>query len=518
MNKTSHDAALEHPWSVPPEEVLSALEVERDEGLSKQEIEQRREKYGPNRLREAETRSAWEILVEQFKSLIVGLLVVAGIVSFALGDLEEGIAIFVVVVINAAIGFVTELQAVRSMEALQELSTVDAKVRRGGLVEEISAEKLVPGDIVILESGDIVSADLRLLEASKLQANESALTGESVPVSKQVEPVEEDLEVADRNSMVYKGTSITRGSGEGVVVRTGMETELGEISTLVQEAEEEVTPLEKRLDALGRRLIWITLGLAVLVAVAGILSGKETRLMIETAIALAVASIPEGLPIVATVALARGMWRMARRNALINRLSAVETLGSTNVIITDKTGTLTENQMTVKRINLSCGNLTVEGEGLEPEGRFLRDGQPIDPTDTEIVAQMLKVGMLANNANVNLDEDTDDDREDVEAVGDPMEVALLVVGIKAGWRRQELLEELPETREVAFDPEVKMMATINRRNGDYYVAVKGSPEAVLEVSEHILTRDGAEPLDEQDRVVFEQDGWIWFPPPGCDQG
>lgn len=502
MNNTTNEASLEHPWSVPAEEVLSALDVERDEGLSEEEVKQRREEYGSNRLREAETRSAWEILIEQFKSLIVGLLVVAGIVSFIFGDLEEGIAIFVVVVINAAIGFVTELQAVRSMEALQELSTVDAKVRRGGLVEEIPAEKLVPGDIVVLESGDIVSADLRLLEASKLQANESALTGESVPVSKQVEPVEEDVEVADRNSMVYKGTSITRGSGEGIVVSTGMETELGEISTLVQEAEEEVTPLEKRLDALGRRLIWVTLGLAVLVAIAGILSGKEIRLMIETAVALAVASIPEGLPIVATVALARGMWRMARRNALINRLSAVETLGSTNVIITDKTGTLTENQMTVKRINLSCGNLTVEGEGLEPAGRFLRDGEAIDPTDTELVAQTLKVGMLANNANVNLDEDTDDDQEDVEAVGDPMEVALLVAGIKAGWRRQELLEELPEAREVAFDPEVKMMATFNRQNGDFYVAIKGSPEAVLEVSEHILTRDGTEPLDEQDREYW----------------
>ncbi|MGC9357997.1 MAG: cation-translocating P-type ATPase, partial [Anaerolineae bacterium] len=266
---------------------------------------------------------------------------------------------------------------------------------------------------------------------------------------------------------------------------------------LVEQAEEETTPLEQRLNQLGHRLIWITLALAVVVAVSGILSGREIRLMIETAIALAVASIPEGLPIVATVALARGMWRMAKRNALINRLSAVETLGSTNVIITDKTGTLTENQMTVTRIILPSGRVDVEGEGLKTEGGFIRDGHSIDPTEKEIVAQALKVGILANNASLTLEED------DTRAVGDPVEVALLVAGAKAGWRHDELVETLPEVREEAFDPQIKMMATFHEQDdGQYYVAVKGGPEAVLDVSTHILTPDGVKDLPQEEHETW----------------
>ncbi|MGC9358399.1 MAG: cation-transporting P-type ATPase, partial [Anaerolineae bacterium] len=257
MNEKNNENAstdLTKPWTTPWEEVVEALDVDPGTGLSADEVERRQQRYGPNRLREAEQRGVWEILVEQFKSLIVGLLALAGIVSFAFGDIEEGIAIIVVIVINAAIGFVTELRAVRSMEALQELSSVDAKVRRGDTVEVIPAEELVPGDIVVLGGGDIVTADLRLIEANKLQINESALTGESVPVGKQVEPVEEEVPLAERVNMAFKGTSVTRGSGEGIVVNIGMETELGEISTLVEQAEEETTPLEKRLNQLGHRL------------------------------------------------------------------------------------------------------------------------------------------------------------------------------------------------------------------------------------------------------------------------
>ncbi len=493
---------LEQPWTRSSEAILEALDVSPDEGLSAAEVERRRQRYGHNRLRDTEPRSAWEILIEQFKSVIVALLGAAAILSFAFGEVVEGVAIAVVILINAAIGFVTELRAVRSMEALQQLSSVRAKVRRDGQVEAIDAEAIVPGDIVVVDGGDVVTADLRLIEASKLQANESALTGESVPVGKQTAPVEGDIPLAERASMLFKGTAVTRGAGKGVVVATGMDTELGHISSLVEEAEDEITPLEQRLSELGHRLIWVTLGIAALVAAMGVVSGRELLLMIRSSIALAVASIPEGLPIVATVALARGMWRMARRNAVVNRLSAVETLGSTNVILTDKTGTLTENRMTVTHIALPASDDTsyqidVSGEGLELEGAFSREGETIDPAQHDVLRQALEVGVLCNNAA--LPEHEPDDEQ--AAVGEPTEVALLVAGAKAGIDRQDLTDELPEVREVAFDPEVKMMATLHERREDagYRVAVKGALEPVIAASSHVLTADGRRELTDEER-------------------
>jgi len=485
---------LDRPWWAHTyQEGLDALGVSADEGLDASEVRRRRKRFGANRLRQAESQSVWQILLEQFKSLIVLLLVAAAALSFAFGEWVEGVAITAVILINAMIGFVTELRAVRSMEALQQLVSVSAKVRRDGHAQEIRAEELVPGDIVLLEGGDVVTADLRLIEASKLQANESALTGESVPVSKQVESLEEDVPLADRSNMVFKGTAITRGAGEGVVIATGMDTELGHISSLVEEAEEEVTPLEKRLEQLGRRLIWVTLVIGAFVAVAGILAGREILLMVETAIALAVASIPEGLPIVATIALARGMWRMAHHNALINRLSAVETLGATNVILTDKTGTLTENRMTVTRMALPSGQVEVGGEGLEIEGTFSRDGTSIALSDDKVLRRALEVGVLCNNAALERDD------SEITAVGDPVEVALLVAGAKAELQRDLLVEEKPEVREIAFDPEVKMMATFHQEDSRYQVAVKGALEAVMGVSSQILTSKGEREMSDEDR-------------------
>ena len=502
----THSANGGAPWARSSQEVIEGLNVSVDQGLSAAEVKERRERYGRNRLRDTETRSAWDILIEQFKSVIVALLATAAVLSFAFGELIEGVAIAVVILINAAIGFVTELRAVRSMEALQELSQVSAKVRRDGQVKEIPAEEIVPGDVVLVDGGDIVTADLRLFEASKLQANESALTGESTPVGKRTEPLAEDVPIAERASMLFKGTAVTRGAGKGVVVATGMETELGHISSLVEEAEEEITPLEKRLGQLGQRLIWVTLGIAALVAVAGVVAGREILLMIRSAIALAVASVPEGLPIVATVALARGMWAMRERNAVVNRLSAVETLGSTNVILTDKTGTLTENRMTVTRLALpsvedTASQIDVSGEGLKLEGRFSRDGHEVDPDEDEILRRALEVGVLCNNASL-----TDNDEDDeLSAVGEPTEVALLVAGAKAGIRREELVEAMPEVREVAFDPEIKMMATFHERregNGGYRVAVKGALEPVIEASTHVLTADGKRELTDDERQAW----------------
>jgi Ca2+-transporting ATPase len=486
------------PWARSWEEILEILDVREGEGLDIQEAKKRRRRYGRNRLRSAKRRSAWAILGEQFKSLLVALLAVAGALSIAFGEWVEGGAILAVIFINAAIGFVTELRAVRSMEALQRMGSVDAKVRRHGQVQEIRAENIVPGDIVVVEGGDVVTADLRLIEASKLQADESALTGESVPVDKQTQGVGEEAPLAERASMLHKGTAVTRGSGEGVVVATGMDTELGHISSLVEEAEEELTPLEKRLDQLGRRLVWITLVIAAVVAAAGILAGREILLMIETAIALAVATVPEGLPIVATIALARGMRRMARRNALINRLSAVEALGATNVICTDKTGTLTENQMTVVEIALAEGDIQLSGEGLKTSGGFSRNGESIDPAEHEALYRALRVGVLCNNAELHHGEGDGE----VEAIGEPLEVALLVAGAKGEIYRDDLLESQPEARKVAFDPDTKMMATFHEKEGSYRIAVKGAPQPVLTASGRILTRDGEQSLDDRDRNTW----------------
>lgn len=495
-------AEIDKVWTRSNERVLDELDVSRD-GLNGEEVKQRRERYGPNQLREAQRKSAWEILIEQFKSLVVILLVVAAIVSFAFGDIIEGIAITVVIFINAGIGFSTELSAVRSMEALQKMSDVSAKVRREGEIREVSANKLVPGDIIVVGGGDIVTADARLIEASKLQTNESALTGESVPVSKQVEPLGEEVPLAERANMIYKGTSVTRGSGEAVIVATGMDTELGQISSLVEEAEDEVTPLEKRLDDLGRKLVQVVLVIAAIVAGVGILAGKEAFTMVETAIALAVASVPEGLPIVATIALARGMRRMAERNALINQLSSVETLGATSVILTDKTGTLTENQMTVSRYAFASGEVEVSGEGLELEGDFSKDGSEIDPTDRETLELALRVGVLCNNAVLSINNNAENDDQNNQAVGDPLEIALLVAGAKAGLRRAELLEEYPEAREVAFDTETKMMATYNDEDGRYRVSIKGAPSAVLNVSTTLMEDGQKKDMTEEMRQQWQ---------------
>jgi Ca2+-transporting ATPase len=486
------------PFSHSPETVLKNLNVSLDKGLSTAEAKKRLKHYGPNRLREAKKKSAWLVLANQFKSLIVLLLGAAALSSFAFKDWIEGAAILVVIVVNSAIGFFMEIRAVRSMEALQRLVRISARVRRDGQTLEVLAEEIVPGDLVLLEGGDLVPADIRLVEASKLQADESSLTGESSPVSKQIEQLEGDVSLAERLNMIFMGTAITRGSCEGVVVATGMNTELGNISSLVEEAQEESTPLEKRLDQLGHKLIWVTLLITTLVAIAGILRGKEILLMIQTAIALAVAAIPEGLPIVATITLARGMMRMAKRNALVNRLSSVETLGATNVICTDKTGTLTENRMTVTRIDIESGEVEISGEGLKNKGDFIRNGGIFDPLSDCVIKRTLEIGVLCNNAS--LEEETDGKSK---VVGDPLEVALLVAGARAGIYRRDLLRISAEVREEAFDPDINMMATFHRENGRYRVAVKGAPEAVIAGSSSVFTANGEKEMSEA-----LQQGWL----------
>jgi Ca2+-transporting ATPase len=488
------------PWASPWEDVARQLGTPTEHGLTAFEVRRRLRENGPNLLREVRRDTAWAVLLRQFRGLIVGLLVLAAAVSFAFGDATEGFAIIAVVVINATIGLVTELRAGRSMEALRRLTLVTAKVRRDGHVVEIPAEELVAGDMVVLEGGDIVTADLRVVRASRLQTDESTLTGESLPAEKSAEPTPLRTVLADRSCMLYSGTSVTRGSVEAVVVATGMETELGRISALVEEAEQETTPLQKRLDRLGRSLIGVSLAIAAAVATAGMLQGKQTFLMIETAIALAVAAIPEGLPIVATIALARGMWRMARRNALINRLSAVETLGSTTVIFTDKTGTLTENRMAVTEIHLPTGDVAVQAISDAGGGPFRQDGKRIDPGQHAELRRALEVAVLCNNASLG----GSSAHEDSSPVGDPAEVALLEAGALAGIDRADLVRDHREVREEAFDPQLKMMATYHECQDRIRIAVKGAPESVLDASSEVLVEGGTRPLADADRKAWRR--------------
>ncbi|QSG04506.1 cation-translocating P-type ATPase [Halapricum desulfuricans] len=490
------DGDVETPWSLSASDVLADVDVAPDEGLSEDAVERRRAQFGPNELREAERKHWSVVLADQFESFIVLLLAVAGFAAFLLGDVVESVAIFAVLGINGAIGFVTEMRAIGSIESLRELAEIHTRVRRAGEQRTVSADELVPGDVVVLQAGDFVPADLRILEPSKLQVDESALTGESVPVGKTSEPLAVDVPLAERENMLYKGTYVTRGSVEAVVVTTGPDTELGHISASLQELTETRTPLQEKLDDLGQTLVPFLLVVATVVLVSGWARGQDLFLMVETAIALTIATVPEGLPIVATLVLARGMWRMADRNALVTDLASVETLGSTTVICTDKTGTLTENRMTVAEYELASGPIEVTGVGLETEGAFRRDGRELAEPEGRIVRDALEVGVLCNNADV-----TERDGG-IEAAGDPMEVALLIAGRKAGIDREDLGQSMPEVREVSFDPAVKMMATYHEADDTCRVAVKGAPEAVVEASTQVVTADGTETLSASERAAW----------------
>ena len=368
------------------------------------------------------------------------------------------------------------------MEALNELSDVTVRIIRNGETQETHAAQLVPGDIVLVEGGDIISADMRIFEESKLRVNESALTGESMPVDKQLDPLDEETVLAERINMLFKGTQILRGSAKAVVTSTGMSTELGTISSLVEETDDITTPLERKLHQLGNKLIWITLGIAVLVGLIGVLTGKELLLMIETAIALAVAAIPEGLPIVATLALARGMWRMAKQNALINHLAAVETLGATSIICTDKTGTLTENRMTVQHV------ATFENE-------FLTEALSAEDPVPDYVEEALRIGVLCNNATISASDTSGSGG--TGGTGDPIEIAILAAGRNAGIKREDLTKKFPEIREDAFDAVSKMMATFHKNGEGIYVAAKGAPEAIINSCSSYRSGDGSLPLEQQ---------------------
>ena len=485
---------MDQPWTASVDDVLAELESSLDEGLSAEVARRRLREHGPNRLQRHQRRPWWRIVVDQFKSTVVLFLVAAAVAAAAFGREVEAIAIAAAVVVNTIIGFAMEWRANRSMEALRRMGAAEARVRRAGSEQVIEAARLVPGDVCPLEPGHVVPADLRLAETNRLRCDEASLTGESEAVAKEAEgTLAADTAIGDRSNMAWKGTAVVDGSGLGIVVRTGTDTELGRISELVESAEPEATPLEKRIGRLGHLLVWGTLGVAVLIALAGIAAGKDLMVMVETSIALAIAAVPEGLPIVATLALAQGMRRMARRNALVKRLAAVEALGAVNVILTDKTGTLTEDRMTLRCLALA--GTTIELEPAGDDGMEARvDDERADLDELPAARVALEIGALCTNAGY----------EDGEPVGDPTEVALLAAAQALHRSREALVEEQPEEREESFDPEMKMMATYHRVDDGLRVAVKGAPEAVLEHCSRVHEGEGEAGLDDAGRSEWAE--------------
>ncbi len=488
------------------EEVVRQLGADPRQGLNETEARERLRRYGPNALEQVEPLSWRTLLVRQLKSLIVALLAAAAIVSFLFGEYLEAGAILGVLVLNTLIGFVVEWRAQRSMEALRRLVEVTAKVCRGGALQEVPAHDLVPGDLLALEAGDLVSADARVLEANSLAVDESSLTGESVPVDKSSSAIADPgTPLAERINMLYGGTTVVRGSARALVVATGAETELGEVARLVGEAAEQETPLQRRLEALGRTLVWIVLGVAVVVVLAGVWTGKaESREglieLIETAVALSVAAIPEGLPVVATIALAIGLREMARKKALVSRLDAVETLGSTRVIATDKTGTLTENSMRAVSV-LLCGE-EASVDRRDDRVSLVTTAGAVDPTAPP-TQDMLLACVLCNNAAVRPRENLDGEWE---TVGDPTEAALLVLARELGLESEAAQEAWPREREVPFDSETKCMVTVHRApEGGFRAYVKGAPGVVVPACTHELAADGGRrPVDQGRRGELER--------------
>jgi Ca2+-transporting ATPase len=480
--------------ALPPPEVLGRFTVDSEMGLSVDEARHRLTRVGPNRVGEHSEIPAWRLLLGQFRSLVVLLLLAAAVVAGSLGERVEALAILAALLLNAGIGFFTEWRARASLAKLRALAVPQALVRRNGRVTRIPAAEVVPGDLLVLEAGALIPADARLVRSSRLRTAEAALTGESAPVDKDAElRLGPETPLAERRTMAYLGTMVVAGSGLAVVTATGLATELGRIGQLVALAGERATPLERQVEGLGRRLIVFALGTCGVVGLAGILHGEPVALMLETAISLAIAAIPEGLPAVTTVALAAGLWQLARAGALVRRLPAVETLGSTTVICVDKTGTMTENRMTVSRLYVDGRTIAVVPRPSVGARRFVEGNAALDPLADPQLARLLRVGALVNDASAT------HGPQGLAFHGDPTEVALLAAAFDAGVDPTALGRGWPRRGEIPFDPALRLMATFHETPEGPVSCVKGAPAAVLEASSHYETRAGRRPLTEQAR-------------------
>ncbi|MCS7010866.1 MAG: calcium-translocating P-type ATPase, SERCA-type [Anaerolineales bacterium] len=467
------------------------------QGLSSHEASQRLSAYGPNELQATHRVSAWEILLEQFKNVLILILLAATGISLLLGHGIESIVIAIIVLFAVLLGFIQEYRAERAIEALKQMTAPTATVLRDGEEVRIPARDLVPGDVIVLHTGDRVPADARLLEAINLQVEEAALTGESVPVEKHTQPIpKDDVAIGDRRNMVYAGTAVTYGRGRALVVATGMQTEFGKIAQLLQTVETSKTPLQQNLDKVGTVLARAALVVVLLIVILGLVRGQPFIEMLIFGIALAVAVVPEALPAVVTISLAIGVQRMAKRNALIRRLPAVETLGSTSVICSDKTGTLTRDEMTVRKIYVAGQIFHVSGAGYKPEGEFSIDGNTPTPP-TEALRQLLTAAVLASDTRLMRSRKDASDGWDIK--GDPTEGALVVAAAKAGLWKDELDATYPRVGEIPFTSETKRMTTIHRAGNNQVAYGKGAPEVILNSCDRQLTADGIVPLDAEGR-------------------
>jgi Ca2+-transporting ATPase len=486
------------------EETLRDLNA-NENGLKTDEVEARRKTYGYNELVEKKRITPLQILLNQFKDIFVMMLLVAIVLSVIIGwyksagggALEEyvdAITIGAIVVLNAIVGFVQEYRSEKAIDAMKRLAAPRAHVLRDGKLTTIPAREVVPGDTLILEAGDHVPADAILMDAVDLKTEEAALTGESTSVSKKVGPVEEKTPVADRKNMVFMGTHLTYGRGRAVVTGTGMSTEFGKIAEMMQSVEEEQTPLQQKLESFAKRLGQIIIGVCVLIFVIEIFrSGLHMEMILDSlmvSVSLAVSAVPEGLPAVVTVSLALGARELAKRNAIIRRLSSAETLGAVTVICSDKTGTLTKGEMTVREIYVDKNIIEVTGVGYEPKGEFLLEGKPIKPEEEQGLNLILKAATLCSNAQC----------DGKSVIGDTTEGALIVAATKYGSIKEELEKEAPRVHEVTFTSERKRMTTVHKSGEEGLIAyVKGAPELILERCTSTLVRGRIRKLDQKTR-------------------
>ncbi|HLP42488.1 MAG TPA: HAD-IC family P-type ATPase, partial [Fibrobacteria bacterium] len=486
-------------WHAKPiEDVLARVGVASLAGLTEAEAGSRLMADGPNLLRESESIRPWKLFLAQFSSLIVWLLIVAGIVSGILGEIADAVAILAIVILNAIIGFYQEYSAEKSIAVLKKLTAPNAKVRRENRLRVVPAAEVVKGDVVEFESGDLIPADARLLEAANVRCTEAALTGESEAVLKSSRTLSEtDLPLGDRINMVYMGTSVASGAGKAVVVATGMGTEIGKIAGMLEKAEESASPLQKSLADFGRLLVWLSLGLIALLFILGLMRDMPLFELFLTSISLAVAAVPEGLPAVVTVALALGVQRMARRHALIRRLPAAETLGSASVICTDKTGTLTMGEMTVRELFVAGKSYQVEGVGLEPVGRILHEGR--EPGDPELACLQRLAWAQAGTVTASLSRSA----ERWTIIGDPTEGAMLSAAAKLGITPEGFGKD-GKIYVFPFDSDRKRASVIRHLPGlGLHALVNGAPDLLLSLCTHVLTEDGIQPLDDQGRARIQ---------------
>ena len=468
------------------EAVLQRLEVAFQKGLSADEVKRRQAEFGLNQMTARRGTPAWVKFLQQFNQALVYILLAATVVSAALGEWVDAAVIFGVVFINAVIGFIQESKAEKAIEALAKMVRTEATVRRNGSKQRVPSVELVPGDVVLLQSGDSVPADLRLIEVRSLQVEEAALTGESVPSQKGVAPLPADTVLGDRKNLGFAGTLVTYGQAEAVVTATGDRTEMGRIATMISEAVDLSTPLTRKIAEFSRLLLYVILGLAGLAFLVGVLRGESAADMFMAAVALAVGAIPEGLPAAVTITLAIGVSRMARRNAIIRKMPAVETLGSTTVICSDKTGTLTENQMTASRIFAGGEMFEVTGGGYEPTGEIQRDGKKVDLQEHAALNEILLAGLLCNDSQLVRKEGR------LQVEGDPTEAALIVAAQKAGLEPKEAGDGLPRVDVIPFESEHMYMATLHRAHGGHFIYMKGSVERLLERCDQALDAAGKE--------------------------